>query len=332
MKILFSGFRDKAHSAQGGYDKITQCVGDNHHELLLSDCFMGNIPMQSRFIRVPLLFLDLKTRFLRFNYDITHLFYGDVTIFPFIPYPRNRRHRTVITLHLDIERYRFKRALLFFLRRMDGVVVLSNQQRRLLLDKYGIDSYFVPHGFNPPRFVRSLPCDNVGREVDSDRINIVTVGKMYRDFDALERVVLQMQGRSDLVFHLIGIPVDQKIRFAGYKNVRIYNFLEDSEFYSMIAFADYCFLPLIFATANNTLLEAHSMGTPVIAPNIGGVEDYAYHGAPNYLYDSEADLLDYFAHLTKTTPDDRLIDYSKQFGWDRIGSRLRDVYDSVLRQ
>lgn len=330
IKILYSGFIDPRHSQYGGYDKILD-IDMPHDTLLLTDCPFGNISLSSKLVRLPLLLLDFKTRISSRKYDITHLFYGDVTIFPLLPYRKSEKHKYVVTLHLDVERYRFKQQLIRELRKCDAVVVLSSQQQQVLKEKYNIDSVFIPHGYNTPEFERALPTDRNGHKLATSELNVVTVGKTYRDFDTFEFAVKTAQQLNlPIQFHLVGAPSEIKNRLAVYDNLHVYDFIPDNEFYSIIEAADHCFLPLTFATANNTLLESQVLGTPLIAPQIAGVSDYAYFNNPNQFYDSREKLTEILCNLKKCPKQDCLKEYGKRFRWNNIHAEISELYRNIL--
>ncbi len=327
-RILFSGFRDPSHSKSGGYDWITG-YGKGSDTLLLSEVPFGHIPMKSGWIRIPLAILDIYTRFQRKKYDIVHLFYGDVTMLKFLPYRKSRRHKVVATVHLDIGMRKFKSSLVRQLRSLDKVIVLSSGQERELKEKYNIDAVFIPHGFNRPSFENVSVADRHGRHSDMEKINILTIGKMYRDFDLYSRMVTRLSSRDDMQFHLVGAPENVRQKYEDASNVSVYNRLDDNEFYSLISMSDYCFLPLSFATANNSLLESQSLDLTLILPRIDGVDDYAAGEPLNIFYSSEEELCEKLWGLKKTDKSGRLSKFVEKFEWQNIYRALDSLYDSL---
>lgn len=328
MKILYSGYRDSRHSESGGYDRIirhpeTSCV-------LLKEHFpLGSIKIESHWARIPLMMLDIATRFLRYRYDVTHLFYGEISMLFFLPYLRSKRHKIVITLHLDLSTMRFPALFLKLLRRFDGVVVLSNEHRQQLKQLYGIDSVFIPHGFSNPRFVEKRVADKRGVVISDEKINVAVIGKMYRDFSLLHRVVAEINDNR-FHFHLIGVAIDEVKELELSENVSIYRRLDDDEYYSLLAACDYNFMPLTFATANNTLLEAQSLGVKSILPRISGISDYAAPEPLNLYYDAEVDLIGLFRTLDKSKRSSSLVEYMQRFDWSRVYRQLSDYYSTLF--
>lgn len=332
MKVLFSGFKDSKHSKGGGYDKIVNI--DLDKRVLLSNHYLGgSAPIASSMSRVPFYLLDIHTRMLRHNYDITHLFYGELTTLPFLPYRKSKKHKTVITLHLKVEDHRCVNLYLNQLKNFDGIIVLSSGQKEILESKYGIKSTFIPHGFSKPVFKVVDVKDSNNSEIDLSKINISIIGSNYRDFDTLKFVLNEFSTNANIHFHLIGVPEDIKEYAKGIPNVSIYCRLNDDEFYSVISKVDYNFLPLTFATANNTLLEAQYLNTPSILPSIAGVSDYAAPTPYNMFYSSRDELVDIIRNLNKKTISTELENYTKlHFDWDVVYSSLIKYYNEILTE
>lgn len=330
-KILFSGFRDPSHSKQGGYDWITH-YGKSSDTLLLSDVPLGKMSMKSRLIYLPLAILDIITRVIRYRYAITHLFYADVTVLKLIPYLKSKKHKTVATIHLDVGQRKFSNSFIWQLKKFDRVIVLSSCYANKLRDEYGIEARFVPHGFNQPEFKIVEPRDYKGNLVDNEKVNILTIGKMYRDFSLYKRVVERFANDSRLCFHLVGVPNDIKEVCKGFGNVRVYNRLDDNEFYSLMTVVDYCFLPLSFATANNALLEAQYLRLPLILPDIPGVTDYSAPAPYNLFYKDEEQLYQIISNIEKPHKTDDLERYVSRFAWENIYRQLDEIYEELQNE
>lgn len=322
MKILFSGFRDNNHSSAGGYDKIINLPGS--HYISDHDVPLGRIPVGQRGKSINIFLLDLLTRYLRFKYDITHIFYGDTIIFPYI---QSKKHKIVATIHLDISKHkRFPSLFIRALQRLDGVIVLSTEQVKIFKEKYNINATFIPHGFSKPQF-------NLCKfEIDIvNSINIFFSGVNYRDQITLLKSVEYVKSKAlNIVFHIVGQKDDillQKLR--QYRNVVCYPRLSDDEYFTLLSSCDYNFLPLTFATANNALLEAQFLGVKSILPNIDGISDYAAPSPMNIFYNSLFELFSYWDVLQKQEKQENLIRFSKRFLWENIYEELNNFYSQL---
>lgn len=324
MRVLFSGFKDALHSQNGGYDKIIEMSIDKR--ILLSNSFLfGKSKQKNGINRTSRYILDIYTRILRYKYDITHLFYGELTTISIWPYVKLKGHKTIITLHLDANTFPRPNKFLSFLKSMDGIIVLSSQQNKLLKEKYGLNSIFIPHGFNKPLFNKRFPIDKKEQTINVKDINIITIGKNYRDFNTFHFVVKNCP--LNIIFHLVGVPDEIKDLYKDTSNVRIYNRLSNDEYYSLLEACDYNFLPLTFATANNTLLEAQSLGVTSILPDIDGISDYA---APaNLFYKNNNDILTILSLLKKQQFNMEIEKFSRKFTWNNIYVKLLEYYKSL---
>lgn len=329
MRILYSGFIDPAHSSYGGYHGILRYPGCAK-ALLTSDYPLGTLDKKFHLRKIPYWLMDLDTRIRRRNYDITHLFYGEVTMFPYMRYRKDTRHKTVITLHLDIEKQHNYKHFIKALPAFDGIIVLSTQQQAYYREKHGIETTFIPHGFDTPLFSRKLPKDENGKEPDPSKINLTTCGKNYRDFDTLLKVIAHFEHDSRFHFHLAGTPAGIKEKARKFSNVSIYPHISDDEYYSLIEASDYSFLPVLFATANNALLEAQALGVRSILPSVPGILDYA---APdNLFYGGYDSLLSTIDGLGKSGAVESIRRHAGKFQWVNIFKQLDEFYANLFRK
>lgn len=332
MKILFSGFRDKNHSSAGGYDKITKIPLEK--KVLWLDKFpFGN--KKNRLLHIPLFLLEMATNLIKFKYDIIHFFYGDVTKIHYIPFKIKKDQLSIITIHLDIDNppRRFHKRYINLLKSFDGIIVLSSQQQNYLKEKYNIESFFIPHGFNQPIFNKIKVKDINGNYFDKNKINIVVIGENYRDYPLVERILNKLPKKDNLHFHFVGTPKKFKEIFKHYNNVHIYPRLSNDEYYSIIEDSDYNFLPVSFATANNTLLEAQYLNTPSILPNIDGILDYAATSPYNLYYSNEQELIEILSSLNKAKKGNELKNFAESnFNWNKIYEILTNYYSNLLNK
>lgn len=339
MRILYVGLRNKSHSTVGGYDKICNMPYSSN---ISSNSFpFSNIPLGKLdpgcccFIkrllrRVNISIPQVLSHLLRWKYDITHLYYAEFVI-PFLPYFKNNKHKIVATIHLDIGSYRCPNRFLKFFKRLDGLIVLSSQQSIMLNEKYGLKTTFIPHGFSKPVYSFKEPVDRKGQFVDRTKVNLFVAGSNYRDIQLLKDVVFYSMGKElPICFHLVGMNSKIKDDFFNCSNVRIYNRLDDDKYFSLLSICDYNFLPLLFATANNVLLEAQFSSKRSILPRIGGVLDYAAPEPLNMFYESTDDLIILLSSLAKeksSNPDFEL--FVKRFEWNTIYNQLLEYYQSL---
>lgn len=321
-KVLYVGYRDSSHSSAGGYDAI---IGNPETDNLMGENVpFGFIPVSKRGKILNVVILDFISHIMRFKYLITHYFYGDTMAIPFV---RLKNHKVVATIHMNIEDdRRNKKLFIKALRSLDGIIVLSSNQKKILKETYNLESVFIPHGFHKPQYKK------IKTTINKELLNICILGQNYRDYDIIEIVLNYcLKVRKDIVFHLIGQPQFIKDKYNNYPNVVVYPRICDDMYFSIIEDCDYSFLPLTFATANNALLEAGFLGVKSILPSIPGVEDYGAPSPCNLYYSNTEDLLLLFLKLKKQeSKSDKLIKFCEtNFLWENVYKQLNDYYKTL---
>lgn len=168
---------------------------------------------------------------------------------------------------------------------VDTVFALSHQAQAFLQNEIGHGNvHFVPHGVDCDFFVagehRAL-----GPE---DQVEVLFCGQWLRDFQQLAETVEVLASRPRrYVFHLV-VPrfarnFEQHYRLARHDNVRWHAGLSDEALRDLYQRVHLLFLPLVDATANNSVLEALSTGLPMVVSKIGGVVDYVDEGEAVFL-------------------------------------------------
>lgn len=128
--------------------------------------------------------------------------------------------------------------------------------------------HFVPHGvdvevFSPSPAERAPGC-----------LRLLTVGEHMRDLDLVHRIADRAAWEKwPVQFTYVG-PAAVRAAFAGCDNVIFRSGLSEAELVSEYRNADALLLPVIAATANNSLLEALACGLPAISSELPGIVDY----------------------------------------------------------
>ena len=320
-RVLYAGFRWKHHAKNGGYDWISYYPNATYFDAGTVPVFGKRLMVKSGG-RIALFCTRIKTYLASRKYDVVHFFYGDQLfgVRKFIC----KKARLFATIHLRSSELTDE-SLKYF-REYDAVVCLSSSETQALTER-GIHAVFIPHGFNRPKF-ELKPLEKFG--FDDTVVNVCFLGFNYRDFDMFEAVVKEFEHRNKkIVFHAVGQRNEEKKRFEKYTNVIIYPYITDDEYYSLIYACDYNFLPLIFATANNVLLEAQSLGTVSILPRISGISDYADE-QENLFYTDTDSCISLFDHAEKRKKSDALVLFSSQFEWSKIYDQLKKLYEGAM--
>lgn len=313
MEILFVGYRDDKHSKFGGYDRIIDFPNSSY--LNASNLPFGFFKPGQRGKGLNIYFVEKAVRKRRFNFNIIHYFYGDA----FINYklPTKKTSKFVTTVHLKMNN--LTDGQLNNLRAYDKVISLSSAQAEELNNKR-INAHFIPHGFDSPIF------ENKSGLVNNDKINIFYSGINYRDFQTFKKIVSYcLSERKDVLFHALGQPKKNQEELSNYNNTIVYQYIDDDEYYSLLSQCDYNFLPLLFATANNALLEAQSIGVKSILPKLNGISDYACK-QENLYYENLDSLYTLFDKIKKEKKSKHLVNFSKKYEWKNIYEELNELY------
>jgi glycosyltransferase involved in cell wall biosynthesis len=265
------------------------------------------------------------------DFDLVHSLYSVPAAFPSL------KAKTVATVHIVPEispnnlwlRYKglWQRALF---PRCSSVIAVSNNLLEIVQEEYKPERLvFIPHGvdtdhFNP-KGTRKDFFEKFGGDFDSVSLSIGLHGgdisETVRLASVFENVLFVVVG-SDLASELKG------------KNIRVLSRLSETEMLEAYNSCDIFFRPLRFATANNSLLEAMSMGKAIITDRIPGVVDYL---------DTESAFLvenrqyEKAFRLAIEDPEERRERASKAFNrarqeydWGVVARRTKEVYEEVL--
>jgi glycosyltransferase involved in cell wall biosynthesis len=328
--VLFSGFRFTHHNEGSGYDGI---VADPRHYVCGNRLLWGGRPETTLARKLNFVLVDLVTLWRGLGYSTVHYFYPENTVHFSPLLLKCLGKRVVYTLHLDeqillsrprtpfgwLKRKCFKYA--------DLVISLSSQQtRNLQRELPGRSICFVPHGL-----AMEAPVPEPLEERFRDP-KVVVVGSNYRDFDLLQRIVAG-RGARPVTFHLVGLDQDSRRRFLGVPGVVVHGRLGCAEYRELLQSCLVMALPLVFATANNALLEAHKFHLPALCSDIPGARDYATCGT-GFFPDADAFWQGYdrIAALERSGYRDLCLRSHREavgrFSWDAVRLQLDRLYAS----
>jgi glycosyltransferase involved in cell wall biosynthesis len=158
---------------------------------------------------------------------------------------------------------------------VDTVIALSRPAQVFLQQCGHANVQFVPHGvdadFFSPDAPRTLPAEAP--------VEVLFCGQWLRDFQQLSDTLdVLASAPQRYTFHLV-VPkfarnFEQHYRLAQHDNVRWYAGVSDEALRDLYQRAHLLFLPLVDATANNSVLEAMACGLPLVVSKVGGVTDY----------------------------------------------------------
>lgn len=341
IKTKILGFHCYNHSKNSGYDKLAYF---GNSEYFNADTWrISRINFDSPLRWIFNIAFEITSIIKSRNVNLVHFIYPELH-FLFAPFFINKRVVKVGTLHLDLEwiknvksqRYRgiklfLKRIRYKSLSKLDGIIVLSKdtlQDTKILFPNSEV--VYIPHGIiDNSYYFRPI------NQIDS--IDILIVGSNYRDINFIQGLLEKCLNESkNWKFHYIGANREIKSILSGFSNLKICPFLCEEEYLEKLANAHLLLLPLTFATANNALLEAYSVGTQVLVSDILGVKDYLISTSKTFRNINEAFIL--IENMCSKEIEDinrikiQTLQEGKKFHWKQIATLTSNFYMDLIQR
>lgn len=313
-----------AHHANGGYGALTRFVPSSVLEYPSPPRGTSRVDGVRRVLDIA-----------RFNGEVhrsaknaalVHLLYADTTVLPEML--RARYERVFCTVHLPLAPDRSTRAADRLrdqvLDRANGIVVLSSEQVQRARERFPRARIaYIPHGLDVGAFPTSPP--------KADRPSFAIVGANLRDWVTLNTVLKAVIAeKPDWRFHLVGVPAEWARNWAIHESVVWHGRLTSDEYLSLLGQCWGILLAVRDATANNAILEAHAMGTTVVATDLSSIRDYACE--TTRLFRSPEEALVFLSELEGLNDATRMGESelsrlaAQRFDWPRIADEVTAFY------
>lgn len=323
--ILYSGFKWAHHDTRSGYHHVVPEVKDFVDGGTL---FGGQEKIGTFKRKLNIILCEVVTIIRARHYRAVFYIYPETSaLFFSAPLLKLMGKRVVYALHLG-EKYWNRRGSVFFrlkrygLRFVDHFVVLSTQQQRSLEGRFPGRVSVVPHG---------VWLDGEYKAVSQPLCRICVVGDNFRDYDLLGRIIKGCAERFPQInFDLIGMKYSNLSGVEKLPTVTCHPRLRPDEYAHILSNSLFMLLPLHFATANNALLEAQTLGVPVLCNRIEGVTDYLFNDT--YLFDDLEHLYSLvetrlaMSTVQRSTESAVLMEYvAINFSWQVIRKRVASL-------
>jgi glycosyltransferase involved in cell wall biosynthesis len=321
-QLLYSGFMWDHHDENAGYHKVVVSRRDYVDGGRL---WGGKSPIGSPLRPINFFLIDVCTILRAWRYKAVLIFYPEQTAYISPLFLRLFGKKVIYTLHLGLD-YWVERNDSFFLKLkryqlpfVSGFIVLSSQQREAYARIFPGRVVMIPHGAHVSPLQFQLPA--VPRYIS-------VIGDRYRDYDQLAKIILAFKDwHPEVEFQLIGMKYEMLNGTENMENVVCHPRLDRDDYLSILRRSTIILLPLLFATANNALLEGLLAGVPVYCSNVPGVIDYL--PGQQYVFDSVEDAVAKYERATSISQEElennalRFNQYVRErYSWDIIQKRV----------
>ena len=226
---------------------------------------------------------------------------------------------------------------------LDALIVLSSEHQGFFARELpATRTIFVHHGVDTNFFKPRINASDGRRSANGHRV--IFAGTHMRDFDALAEVIACVLSIDDRVCFDLVIPSQlrteaiSRLRQNSPSRVVFHNNVPPAALLQLYQNAFVALLPLIDATANNSILEALACGVPVVTTNIGGTKDYLTDKCGFLVARGRTDV--YVGHVMNLLRDvntqARLSKGARaraeELSWEVIAQTMTDVYSAIHRE
>lgn len=337
MKILFLSHHwtnNSHHSLHSGFQRLVQFAADRHEVALVTwgdqdgEFTEGRIRVitvrggRNDYLFRKRIAISRKGAAMAAGFDAVHSLYDDCCF----ALPPNAFTTTFHVLPGVVRYHGIKQHVFMFLksrvlqrramRNAASIACVSTNLLAAIPDRYRHKARFIPHGVDTGFWDPDL-ATRPNSPVPGDYI--LCVGS-----HGLDRNLLAAFIRSNPARHFVFVGL--KNRLAPAPNIQYLYDVSDEELRNLYAGATLMIRPLEFATANNSILEALSMGKTVLASRIPGITDYLTDKTAIFIDTLHGRSLD---NIESRRPDPEFVRQAviDSFSWEKVLSGYIPLYE-----
>lgn len=331
--VLIIGFHFTHMGKSAGYDKLADYMPFryiNSEKLFFGKSYFGTIKR-----KFNLFFLECLSFFNTSKYDLVHYLYPENHLL----FSIKSKAKYLATFHQPIgwfESVENSKTLMNRLRKisykkLDGIIVLTSEMVEKIKKIYPHSKVeFIHHGVEPFNNY-FLPAKS------KQNLNIAIIGTNFRDLKTVLSMV-EYSNKKDKkwTLHFIGINRSWEKELRKYEKIIIHPKLTEKEYLNLFSSMHLNILPLNSATANNAMLEAHSLGIPTVVTDLPSTREYGvsttkyfqnFNELLNHVNTFESMSLSDFNHIKEKTRND-----SSFFYWENISQKVTKFYNEILSE
>lgn len=271
LKPLLFAKRWAHHTPSGGYDRLCREIGYpsvfvNKNKNIsffrsIRKRLKPHLLPSSRYVNMyglndltGELKVFYKTR--KYGYSLVHSIYAEDQLNLLLDYRSNLKAALVGSFHLPFESLFIQKVLGSGYQkrysRIDAAMVVSRCMISDCEDWLGKGNvFYVPHGIDTGTF---QPAKNQADKFQNSTLNVLSVGIHGRDWETVMEVSTQFTDNPKIKFSAI-VPHRIRDRFKNNPEIDLFSKISEAELIKKYQKADILFIPVKFATANNSLLE-----------------------------------------------------------------------------
>lgn len=267
------------------------------------------------------------------NYDIVHALYTDCGYFQKHPNFYSTFHISpFVGIKLGLISNLFLYFKYFFIERRvlnqskKIIIVSANLENGLKRFKHKI--IYVPHGINTEYWCPSNNYAEINKTIELPLKYVLSVGNNGVDKEILYNAIKENPQTNFIVVGLRNFLCDLK------NCKQLFN-ISDDELKQLYNYCTLFIRPMNFATANNSILEALSMGKPVIISTLNGKYEYFGNGNENIQITDRASFLETLHNFFIPVEQIELINNIQirnytidNFDWKIIWEKTKQIYES----
>ncbi|MFD2698599.1 glycosyltransferase family 4 protein [Mesonia sediminis] len=262
--------------------------------------------------------------------SIVHYLNGERDVRFNVKYNRRKNLKYFASFHKPPAILKTQITNLSYLKSLNAAVCVGENQVDFIKECLHLEHVkYIPHGVDTQFFTPLASKTTVKQSK-----NILFVGQHLRDFKTFNTVI------KVLIEKIKGVQVDVILRkeyateIRLHDKIKIHHNINDIELRSFYQKADVLFLPLLDATACNSILEALACGLPIVTSDVGGVSSYLRNTGNFLLSDQDAYIETLVKILKNPEQLENISRLSRQkaleYDWMEIANRVSEFHNLVM--